>query len=243
MLSAHRARWMVALAAIAAATLTARLGWWQLDRAAQKIAMQTTLDERARLPVIDQASALGASAEAASAQQQRLVRLTGRWSSAHTVVLDNRQMNERPGFLVVTPLLLDDGSAVLVQRGWLPRDMHDRSRVADVPAPGGEVVVVGRVAPPPGRLYEFNAGERGRLRQNLDIDGFARETGLALRPLSILMSDSPAAMGDGLRRDWPAPSLGVAMHQGYAAQWFGLSALVLVLYVWYQLIQPWRRRH
>ena len=130
MLSVRQRWWLVMLAAIATASLTARLGWWQLDRAAQKIALQATLDERAKLPPIDGAMSLAATVEAASAQLDRRVRLVGRWSAAHTVYLDNRQMNERPGFFVVTPLLLADGTAVLVQRGWLPRDVQQRSRIA-----------------------------------------------------------------------------------------------------------------
>jgi len=40
MLSPRQRGWLVTLAAVAAASLTARLGWWQLDRAAQKLALQ-----------------------------------------------------------------------------------------------------------------------------------------------------------------------------------------------------------
>ena len=241
MLSPRQRGWLVTVAAIAAALLTARLGWWQLDRAAQKTALQATLDERARLPAIDSLAGLASSAEAAVAQHHRAVHLAGRWSAAHTVYLDNRQHNGRTGFYVLTPLVLADGSAVLVQRGWLPRDFEQRSRIATVPTPGDSIDLVGRIAPPPARLYEFNSSEAGPIRQNLDLDAFARETGLALRPLSVLLAESPASAGDGLQRDWPAPAVGVAKNQGYAAQWFGLSALIVVLYVWFQLIQPRRR--
>jgi surfeit locus 1 family protein len=242
MLSA-RTRWgWVTAAALAAALATARLGWWQLDRAAEKRAVQAAVDERAQLSPIDLLAQLAVTAEAAAGQHHRRVHLSGRWSAAHTVYLDNRQMNGRAGFIVVTPLLLADGSAVLVQRGWLPRDFLERSRVREVPTPGGVVIARGRIAPPPARLFEFSGVEAGRIRQNLDLDAFARESGLALRPLSVLLADSPASAGDGLLRDWPLASSGVAKNQGYAAQWFALSALILVLYVWFQLIQPIRRR-
>ena len=72
---------------------------------------------------------------------------------------------------------------------------------------------------------------------------FRRETGLALRPLSLLLAESPASAGDGLQRDWPAPSTGVAKNRGYAVQWFALSLLIIALYAWFQLIQPYRRRN
>jgi surfeit locus 1 family protein len=232
---------LVALAALAAMLVTARLGWWQLDRAAQKLALQAALDERSRLPPIDSAALLARSADAAAAQHHRSVRLAGHWSARHTVYLDNRQMDGRPGFFVLTPLRLGDGSAVLVQRGWMPRDFQDRSRVAEVPTPEAGVELRGRIAPPPARLYEFDGNETGPIRQNLDLDAFARETGLTLRPLTVLLAESPAVAGDGLKREWPAPAIGAAKNRGYAAQWFGLSALIVVLYVWFQLVQPRRR--
>lgn len=233
--------WLVALATVAGVLLTARLGLWQLDRAAQKSALQGQLEARGKLPAIDSLAALAATPEAALAQHHRPARLTGRWSAAHTVYLDNRSMNGHAGFYVLTPLVLGDGTAVLVQRGWMARDFQDRSRTAPVPTPDGEVIVLGRIAPPPARLYEFGAGEGGRIRQNLDLDEFARETGLVLRPLSLLQTEPPTGAGDGLQRDWPAPSLGMAKNQAYAAQWFALSALMAALYVWYQVVQPRRR--
>ena len=242
MLIARRRWWLVTAAAVAMALLTARLGWWQLDRAAQKLAAQAAVDERARLPAIDQVSQLAASADAAKNQHHRLLRLSGQWLPAHTVYLDNRPMNGRVGFVVVTPLQLADGSALMVQRGWQARDFLQRDKVSPVPTPPGELIVQGRIAPPPSRLYEFSAADTGSIRQNLDLDAFARETGLRLRPVSLLLANSPTGMADGLQRDWPAPSSGAAKNQGYAVQWFAMSALILALYVWFQLIQPYRRR-
>lgn len=226
---------LITCAALAVALLTARLGVWQLSRAAEKNALQAAIEEQARLPVLD---ALPNAAQPASALHHRRVQLRGRWSPAHTVYLDNRQMNGRPGFFVVTPLLLADGRAVLVQRGWLPRNADERTRIDDAPAPAGEVRIEGRIAPPPSRLFEFDGADAGRIRQNIELEAFARETGLRLAPLSVLQTGS----ADKLLRDWPVPATGVAKHHGYAFQWFALSALVVILYVWFQLIQPRPKR-
>jgi surfeit locus 1 family protein len=132
---------------------------------------------------------------------------------------------------------------VLVQRGWVARDALERTRLPDVTTHDREVTLEGRIAPPPARLYELSPQDSGRIRQNLDLDSFARETGLALAPLSVLQT-APAAPVDDvtLRRDWPLPASGVAKHHGYAFQWFSLSALVFILYVWFQFIQPRRQR-
>jgi surfeit locus 1 family protein len=232
-------RWVVLLAALAGVALALRLGAWQLDRAAQKLALQAALDERAGLPALGAAD-LAVTAADAAAQHFRPVRLSGRWIVERTVFLDNRQMNGRPGFFAVTPLQLDGRpEAVLVQRGWVARDFIDRTRLPALPTAAGPVEVRGLVAPPPARLYEFGADAEGPIRQNLDLAAYARETGLALLPLSVWQSDAPGSgPGDRLRRDWSRPAVDVHKHQGYAFQWFALAALMTGLYVWFQLVRP-----
>jgi surfeit locus 1 family protein len=229
---------VVALAALAMSLLTARLGVWQLHRADQKRALQHEIDARAREPALD-AATLARDATAAEAQHYRPVRLRGHWLADHTVFLDNRQMDGHPGFFVVTPLQLQAGDAVLVQRGWVPRNAQERTRLPAVITSRGEVEVAGRVAPPPSRLFDFGQPGSGAIRQNLDLAEFQREIGVPLRPLSV---QQLGAASDGLQRDWPQPAVDVTMHLGYAFQWFCFCALVTGLYVWFQLLRPRLRR-
>ena len=100
--------------------------------------------------------------------------------------------------------------------------------------------VRGRIAPAPGRLYDFDGAASGVIRQNLDLTAFALETGLQLRPLSLVQEEATPALNDGLLRQWPRPAAGVDKHRGYAFQWFALATLILGLYVWFQLIRPRR---
>src|SRR6186713_2387454 len=154
MSSARQRAAVVLLTTLVGMAVTARLGVWQLSRAAEKRALQSARDERAHLAPLADAS-LATTAAQAELQHYRPVRLRGTWRAQNTVYLDNRQMDGRPGFFVVTPLLLPGGDAVLVQRGWAPRDMADRTRVPAVPTPAGEVELVGLIAPPPARLFDF----------------------------------------------------------------------------------------
>ncbi len=234
-----RRRWLVTAAAALGVLLTARLGWWQLDRAAQKTALAEAIERRATLPPLD-ADHLPRSAAQADEELQRPVRLRGRWLVQHTVFLDNRAQRGRAGFIVVTPLLLAPGDAVLVQRGWAPRDFVDRTRLPVVPSAAGEVTVSGRISWPPSPLMAFGDDGAGVLRQNLQIAAFAREIGTALRPLSIQQT-AESGPPDGLQRDWALPPSDVGKHRGYAAQWFALAALIAGLYLWFNVIQP--RRH
>jgi surfeit locus 1 family protein len=241
-MTAGARRIVVLLAALITVAATGRLGLWQLDRARQKTELQAAIDARGALPPLPQAG-LARSAAQTEAQLHRPVVLEGRWAADRTVWLENRQMDGRPGFYAVTPLVIGpDGDAVLVQRGWAPRDLRDRTLLPALPTPAGPVRVEGTIAPPPARLLEFDGAGSGLIRQNLDIAAFARETGLALRPMSVLQRGGTSEQGaDGLQRRWPRPAVDVQKHQGYAFQWFALAVLVTGLYVWFQLVRPRRR--
>ena len=64
------------------------------------------------------------------------------------------------------------------------------------------------------------------------------ETGLDLLG-AVAIQTGPAS--EGLQRQWDAPDLGLDKHHGYAFQWFGLCALLVGLYVWFQGLAPRRR--
>lgn len=230
---------LVAVAAVAMMLITARMGWWQLDRAQQKLALQAAIESQAQAVPLSVAQ-LPVNDEDAQAQWHRPVNLRGRWQASATVFLDNRQMRGRPGFFVMTPLILPDGTAVLVQRGWVPRDQLDRTRLPEVPTSAQDIEIQGRMAPWPSRLTQLGEDAPGVIRQNLDAQGFARETALSLRPFSVQQTVAP--QGDGLLRDWPVPAVDVHKHYGYAGQWFTFCAMIAGLYVWFQIIRPRRRR-
>lgn len=239
-LALHAPRfWLVTVAALIVAVGTLSLGQWQLRRAAQKEALQTAITQQSKLPGLDNTAFK--AAENIVKSTHRLAQLRGVWQADHTVFLDNRTMADKSGFIVVTPLVLE-GSAqvVLVQRGWVRRDFISRTRLPDISTPAGTVTVRGRIAPPPSKLYEFKGVESGRIRQNLDIVSFSTETSLPLSPVSLLQI---GAADEGLLREWAAPNLGVEKHYGYAFQWFALCALVVALYVWFQLIHPLRLKN
>ena len=236
---AHKPRfWILTCAALLVAATTFSLGQWQLSRAAQKQALQAAIDAQSRLPEVDTAVLTGSRDPNGLLHRQALV--SGSWRADHIVYLDNRPMSGKSGFVVLTPLVITGtNQAILVQRGWVPRNFADRAVLPEVSTPVGLVALQGRIAPPPSRLYEFKGADAGRIRQNLDLASFAAETGLTLLPVTLLQT---GVAGDGLARDWAAPNFGVDKHYGYAFQWFGMCALVVFLYIWFQIIQPLRLR-
>jgi surfeit locus 1 family protein len=218
--------------------LTFSLGQWQLGRGRMRDALQAQIDSREKLPALSQLSLLGAHPEELVHRQ---VVLRGTWDAGHTIFLDNRQMRGAPGFYVVTPLKLEGSSrAVLVQRGWAPRNFDQRDRLPPVQTPAGAVELHGRIAPPPSRLFDFKGTETGPIRQNLDMAAFAAETRLDLVAVSVQQTE-PAA-SEGLLREWPRPGSGSERNYGYAFQWWAMSAAIAILYVWFQFIAPRRKQ-
>ena len=227
---------LVTFAAALAAAATLALGFWQWGRGEQKIALHAAQQARAVEPSLG-VGALTASGDPLALVHRRIA-LKGHWLADRTVFLDNRQMNARPGFYVVTPLKLESGAVILVQRGWAPRNFSQRDALPPIQTPTGQIEVTGRLAPPPAKLYAFAAEERGLIRQNLDLALFRQETGLALLPMSLQQIGAPS---EGLAREWPQPASGADKNYGYAFQWWALSGLIVLLYVWFQFIVPRQR--
>lgn len=229
--------WAVTLAAVAGIASTLALGTWQLGRAHDKLALQAAIEERRAMEPLAHDQLLAAPTLAGLVH--RPVVLRGAWVGRHTVFLDNRQMRGKPGFYVVTPLMLEgSGRAVLVERGWVQRNFLDREKLPAIETPSGPVEVRGRMAPPPAKLYEFKDAGGGPIRQNLDLAQFRAETGLDLLQLSVQQTGVPS---QGLLREWPAVASGVDKHYGYAFQWWALSGLIAILYAWFQFIAPRRK--
>lgn len=204
------------------------LGQWQERRAAQKIALQQQLTERAAEAPLTLTDGLvdGAPLE------YRHVRVSGQFVAGWPLYLNNRPQNGRAGFYLVMPFKID-GSAthVLVARGWLPRNAADAATLPPYATPAGTVTVEGVVKASLGHIMQLGTPEPvrpGAIVQNIDPAQFAQASGMQLQPFFIEQSGPPA---DGLVRDWPAPSLGVEMHQGYAFQWYALAVMALLFFV------------
>ena len=232
----------VTLAMLVGVGVTVRLGFWQLSRADQKQAQHDAIVAQQSAPVLSMDALL--SRPELFAQLHRRVQLQGRWLSEHTVYLDNRPMQGRAGFWVVTPLALSDHTAVLVQRGWIPRNSLDRLQLAPIDTPTGMVSLQGRLAPPPSMLLSLGAtpeddslaSRTSNIRQNLTIKQMADQVGVHFSG-TVLQTD-PAS--EGLLREWPEIASGIDKNLAYAFQWFAMAAVQLILYLWFQFITPYR---
>lgn len=225
------ARIALALAAAAVALIAAvQLGNWQSRRAEEKRALERAWDAALTGAAHDVRNA--GDAAAIAAQLPRRVRVRGEFMHQHTVWLDNRVLDGRAGFFVVTPLRLRDEAAfVLVNRGWAPRDLVDPARLPPVGRPLGTIELEGLAVGGVPRLLEFGrpgAVAGAPIRHNLDPEELRARLAAPLAPF-VVQQLSP--LDDGLVRKWAPPVAGVAKHRGYALQWYALAALIAVLTV------------
>jgi surfeit locus 1 family protein len=211
----------LALAAAACAAGIA-LGNWQTRRADEKRALGEQLASALRGPAIE----LSASPVDPQTLVMKKVAARGRFRDEYTVFLDNKLRRGRLGYEVLTPLRMD-GMHVLVNRGWVAAGRR-REQLPDIRASEGEVRVEGLALARLPRVLEAGPAQVGKVRQNVEIEDFAKETGLQLHPI-VIEQHSPA--DDGLLREWPRPDAGTEKHMSYALQWYSLAVLAVVLLV------------
>lgn len=174
------------------------------------------------------------------AWRYRRVLLTGQYDAKHSILIDNAIDAGRVGFDVVTPFLLDDGRAVLVERGFVAAG-PSRAELPRVAVPEGPQRVHGRIELPPRYVELAPTAPQGALWQNLDPARFTAATGLAVLPI-VVRQDRDDAAGDGLARDWPAPDEGAGRNFSYMLQWIAFAVLALVLWAWFGPPRRWLRK-
>jgi surfeit locus 1 family protein len=223
----NRRAWAALMAAAVGIGVTASLGFWQLRRADAKLVMQAQWDQvLAGEPKTLSRSSLDEIERGAPMR----VRARGSWLAASSVWLDNRPLDGRAGFWLVTPLQLSgDGAVVLVFRGWAPRDPADRLRQPRIESTTGQVDIEGIAVSELSKLLQLGESTYAvplpAIWQNLDFDRFESESGLAVARFVLHQTDATRE-GEGLMRQPVRAAAGVDRNYGYAVQWFSLAALI-----------------
>ena len=199
--------------AVTVAAGCARLGVWQLDRLQQRRARNAQVRAARERPAVEARAGLSADSAA-----NRRVHAAGRYDYAHQQLWRARSYEGVPGVALVTPLLLADGPALFVDRGWAPSpDAAHLDEQAYREADTADVLGLGFPAP------------RGRG----DVDPARLQDSLPYPVLPFILQQLPPSIGlyrplpPGLIR-WPPPPLDDGPHLSYAIQWFCFAVIILV---------------
>ncbi|PHV08166.1 cytochrome oxidase biosynthesis protein [Janthinobacterium sp. BJB412] len=251
-----RFRLVPCIATVLVVALGISLGNWQQRRAEQKTALEHKLAEgNAAAPLslstAGAAAALPLDAAAAAAIEYRRVRLTGEFRRDWPLYLDNRPYQGRAGFYLLMPFKMAGSDVhVLVERGWLPRNMAQREQMQPYATPVGQVTLEGIVKLGAGHVMQLGSAAPlapGAIVQNVEPAQLAAAGAMVVQPFVVEQSGpavplaSPDAAGPAnaaaggddakLVRDWPAPALGVEKHRGYAFQWYALALMAVLFFV------------
>jgi surfeit locus 1 family protein len=206
----------------AAVALFVVLGNWQLERAAEKRAREADFSRAGPTLTLPPA--------AIAVPRYQRVSATGTYDGAHQFLLDNMSESGTAGVHVLTPLLLADGNAVLVDRGWVSfgatRDSLPPVEVGTEPRS-----VSGRLdeLPRPGIELSAPVGAGWpRLISYPHMNELAAALGHSLYPQRILLDPREP---DGYVRNWLLPGTAYVRHLGYAIQWFASAATAVAIWI------------
>jgi surfeit locus 1 family protein len=215
-------------------------GFWQLRRLDERKAANAEVRAAQQLDTAPIAEVLpegpSASDEQVDAVRYRSVTFTGTYRADEQVLVRNRSLSGSPGYWVITPMELGDGTAVAVNRGWVGYDVQPEGPWEGFDPPGGPVTVTGSVHAPQvrdagalvpgaedaaeGRLTTLARVDVGRLQQQTDAD---------LYPLYVDLRSQAPAQPDGLPVPLPGPELDEGSHLSYAGQWFIFATLTVIV--------------
>ena len=200
------------------AAVCIRLGFWQLDRLHGRRDINAMLVAREALPPVDLATADPASLPYAH------VTVTGTYDPAHEIILSGRSFQDVAGNHVLTPLVLEDGSAVLVDRGWVPLEFDSPPVGGPAAAPTGTVTVAGLALPPDSISTPVSQAPSIVIRIDL---GVANQPD-RLVPVYVLLQAQDPAQAFGSPVPAVPPTFDEGPHRSYALQWFAFATIAVV---------------
>lgn len=236
----RRYGWLLgAIAVVLVAAVMIRLGFWQLDRLAQRRALNTRVERALSAPplLLDPATAAALGNEDPATLEFRRVVVRGVFDHSQEILLMSRSLGGRPGYHIVTPLHVDGSDqAVLVDRGWVPLDRREPEMRSDLHEPGiVEVQGIIRLSQQPGRGLgpsdpPLRAGETRRDTWfYVTVERIQQQVSHPLLPIYIERETAPAALS--LPVPSPQIQLSEGSHLSYAIQWFSFTTILIIGYV------------
>ncbi len=215
------------------------LGFWQLQRADEKqLFLDQQANQLARTPV-----QLQLNSDHFEKMRFQPVYLHGQFDCEHQILLDNKILNGKPGFHVITAFRPNTTTqSILVNRGWVSMNANRQPDQQYQNCPRQVLQLQGIVNDFPGLGYHFSGSTESATHNwplillELDAEKVASALNYPIVDYLLLMDKKLEA---GFVRDWSfAPSILPEKHIAYAVQWFGLAITLLSMSLW----RLWRNK-
>jgi cytochrome oxidase assembly protein ShyY1 len=210
------------------------LGFWQFHRHQHRVAQNTLIAKNLEAKPVPVTELTSPGHTVPRADYWRQVTATGTYDTSHEVVVRRRtSADDRVGFHVLTPLILADGRAVLINRGWIPAAADQRAFPSVPPAPKGTVTVTGRL----------KADETTQASGIKDLAGLPRRQVMLISSAQQAKALGRTVLGGYLEQTAPEPAGSspelipdpdhdsIGAHMAYAVQWWLFTAAVPVGWV------------
>ena len=218
-----------------------RLGVWQFDRLEERRAENAVIERNLAADPVDVREVMSPRHDLPASQQWRTVRMRGGYVEGAQVLVRYQTRDGRPGVGVVSPLRLDDGTQVLVERGWATAP-NSGSADVDVPAPpGGEVTVTGWARQDQRGEDAAITPADGQVRL-ISSAGFAGRVGGPLLHGYVSLDASEPAATEPLAQGPEMPELDSGPHFFYGLQWWFFGALALGGFGYFAWVESRDRR-
>lgn len=215
---------------------TFALGTWQLGRLKWKINLIDELQEKLELQPLALPSEINLSVLPEFVWRKVLIK--GRWDHEHTMLLSPRVREGVHGVHVVTPLVRENGTTILVNRGFVSNEVAQN---VSFYKEEGEVELTGmlRTSQPRNTFTPDNVPEEGKWYWT-DVEGMAEHAGGEknnVQPVYIEQifdghaGDAALCLTKGIPVGRPATVDLRNAHLSYVITWYGLSALTSLLFI------------
>jgi cytochrome oxidase assembly protein ShyY1 len=207
------------------------LAQWQWQRRVETVAKIRVVAENWDAPPVPLSEVVPGAGEMDPEREWQPVEVSGEYLLDEQLLVRTRPLNGRPGFEVLTPLLLDDGRVLIVDRGWLPVGSAQDSPDVIPSPPQGRVDVLVRLKRGEPELRGRSAPEGQIATVHLPDVAQRVEAGeVVTGAYGLLDSETPAPATRPVAATRPAPDEGP--HLSYTFQWYVFALLGFVGYGW-----------
>ena len=206
--------------------LCIKAGLWQYGKAETRRALQAQLEQSLKL----MPAALPENVSDLELWRYRRVKFFGVYQPRYQILLDNQVENGVVGYHVLTPVQVQGSDRhVLVNRGWVAGSADRQVPVFDTTLQVQQFE--GDIALPAAKYFTLETPPDESWQpvwQHLDLSRYAKAVPFAVQPFVVRLE---AGADSGFVRNWPPPGNRITTHLGYAYQWFGFAATLLVIFI------------